>query len=70
MGIYSPVARWPGGLLSGGDNDIAAADLQKIGDLDASATRMRKAASCAFHAADCDQVFRTAFGWSAQVPEL
>ena len=58
---YSPIQRvmgytprLPGGLLSGGENDIAAADLQRIGDLDASrAMRMRKAAAFAFHEADC-----------------
>ena len=65
---YSPIQRvmgytprLPGGLLSGGENDIAAADLQRIGDLDASrAMRMRKAAACAFHEADCDQALRAA----------
>ena len=57
---YSPIQRvlgytprLPGGLLSGGEHDVAAADLQRIGDVEACrAMRMRKAASFAFHEAD------------------
>ena len=56
---YSP--RLPGGLLTGGENDHMAADLIRIGDRDAArAMKMRKAASVAFHEADCDQALRAA----------
>ena len=65
---YSPIQRvlgytprLPGGLLSGGEHDVAAADLQRIGDVEACrAMRMRKAASFAFHEADCSQALRAA----------
>ena len=67
-GGYSPIQRvlgftprLPGGLLTGGEHDIAVADLQRIGDVDAHrAMRMRKAAAVAFHESDCDQAIRAA----------
>ena len=56
---YSP--RLPGGLLSDGERDHMSASLVKAGDEQATrAMRMRKAASVAFHAADCDQALRAA----------
>ena len=54
---YTP--RLPGGLLSGGEADEMASDLQHLGDLDANrAMKMRQAAAIAFH--DCSQAIRAA----------
>ena len=56
---YSP--RLAGGLLSGGEQDHMAADLVRIGDLQArKAMEMRKAAAFAFHSADCEVALRSA----------
>ena len=65
---YSPIQRvigytprLPGGLLSGGEMDESTSSLQTIGDIDVRRSMsMRKAAACAFHAADCDQALRSA----------
>ena len=65
---YSPIQRvigytprLPGGLLTGGEADEMAADLQHIGDVEANrAMRMRQAAAVAFHEVDCSQAIRAA----------
>ena len=65
---YSPIQRvmgyslrLPGGLLSDGESDHAAASLYRLGDLPVTkAMEMRKAAAQAFHACDCEQAIRNA----------
>eukprot|EP00439_Symbiodinium_sp_Y106_P005857 s5960_g1.t1 len=65
---YSPIQRvlgytprLPGGLQTGGEQDHMAADLVRIGDLQARrAMEMRKAAAFAFHSADCEVALRSA----------
>ena len=56
---YNP--RLPGGLLSGGANDVGTASRYQVGDVQVQRSmELRFAAAQAFHQADCNQALRNA----------